>query len=327
MLAAVTGTLALATACGDGGGVGPNDPPVANFTQTCTGRACTFDDTSTDDNGVTSRTWDFGGDGTSSQENPSHTFSADGTFDVTLTVTDGGGETATKTTAVTVANAAPTANFTAACTGGSCAFTNTSTDGDGTVASQTWDFGDPASGAANTSSDVNGAHSYTVTATTQFTVTLTVTDNAGATATATRTVSISPPATLECPDGSSCTIDLTERSIVTITLTNRDCQFIGNKLEITAPILQTLFTDGCAEPVNTVYSINQGNPFDANTSIEARFTQGTPGTPPPTPPVAPQIRVTGTHPDWKLEIDDGGTGPGEPDFNDIVLTVHAEAAP
>jgi hypothetical protein len=91
--------------------------------------------------------------------------------------------------------------------------------------------------------------------------------------------------------------------------------------------MQVLFTNGCAEPVLTVYQLNQGNPFEAGTEIQARFTQGTPTTPPPTPPVAPQIRVEGTYPEWTLSIDDGGTGPNEPDFNDIVIRVNAVPAP
>jgi hypothetical protein len=39
--------------------------------------------------------------------------------------------------------------------------------------------------------------------------------------------------------------------------------------------------------------------------------------------------VTGAFPDWTIEFDDGGdpTGAGEPDYNDIVLAVHATAAP
>ena len=58
-------------------------------------------------NGITNRTftssWDFGGDGTSTEESPTHTFSAEGTYEVKLTVTasDGVVGTATETIEVT----------------------------------------------------------------------------------------------------------------------------------------------------------------------------------------------------------------------------------
>lgn len=338
LLVMATGVLVLASACGGDGppGVDENDAPVADFvppTNCTAGVACNFTSTSTDDAAVTTWSWDFDGAGTApnaTTASASFTFAAEGSFPVALTVGDAEGLTHSVTRNVAVAapaNTQPTAGFTTACNGGACTFTNTSTDPDGTIASQTWDFGDPSS-PSNTSNAVTGAHTYTVAAATvQYTVTLTVTDNDAATATATQTVSISPPANLECPDGSSCTIDVTERSVVTVRMFARACQFDGNKLEIIAPIMQIIFTNGCAEPVGAVYQLNQGNPFEAGTQIQARFTQGTPTTPPPTPPVAPQIRVEGSYPNWTLSIDDGGTGPNEPDYNDIVLTVTATAAP
>lgn len=50
-------------------------------------------------NGITDRTftsaWDFGGDGSSTEENPSHTFSGEGTYTVKLTVTASDGVTGT----------------------------------------------------------------------------------------------------------------------------------------------------------------------------------------------------------------------------------------
>ncbi|MDW3645752.1 MAG: PKD domain-containing protein [Bacteroidia bacterium] len=58
-------------------------------------------------NGITNRTftssWDFGGNGTSTEENPSHTFTEEGTYEVKLTVTasDGVMGTATETIMVT----------------------------------------------------------------------------------------------------------------------------------------------------------------------------------------------------------------------------------
>ena len=76
----------------------PNQPPVAAFTVTCTGLSCGFADGSTDSDGtVTAWHWDFG-DGTSSAErNPSHAYTADGTYQVTLTATDDRGATSSVT--------------------------------------------------------------------------------------------------------------------------------------------------------------------------------------------------------------------------------------
>jgi PKD repeat protein len=324
LLAALTGALVLGSACGDDGPTGSNTPPVANFTApSCTaGVACTFTDASTDDNAVTGWDWDFG-DATphATTEDPAHTYAAAGTYNVVLTVTDAAGLTGTRTVAVTVAApAALAASFTFTCDAGDCAFTNTST---GPVASYLWDFGDPTSGALNTSNLEDPTHAFAVTSVTDFTVTLTVSDNAAGTDVETQTVSVSPPAGLTCA-GVDCTLDLTSPATVTVTVTAVDCQFTGNAFAITAPIQETVFTDGCSLAPNTVFNINGGAAFPDNTSLEAQFTQGAggPNDPPKGPPAT---RVTGTFPEWTVEFDDGGdpTGVGEPDFNDIVLTVRA----
>ncbi|MBK8005776.1 MAG: PKD domain-containing protein [Gemmatimonadetes bacterium] len=83
-----------------------NQPPVANFTVNCnTGKArqCAFDGTSSsDDVGVVSYSWNFG-DGTIGSVNPTkHTYPTSGSKTVTLTVTDGGGLTNSKTVVITV---------------------------------------------------------------------------------------------------------------------------------------------------------------------------------------------------------------------------------
>ena len=66
------------------------------------------------------------------------------------------------------------AAFTQTCTGLTCAFTDGSTDADGSIAARSWTFGDGA-----TSSQTNPSRTYAAAGT--YTVTLTVTDDDGAT--------------------------------------------------------------------------------------------------------------------------------------------------
>jgi serine protease len=85
------------------GGPPVDAPPVAAFTFSCTGLSCTFNGTgSTDDNGITSHAWSFGDGATASGATASHTFAAGGTYTVTLTVTDTGGQTGALSSPVTV---------------------------------------------------------------------------------------------------------------------------------------------------------------------------------------------------------------------------------
>jgi PKD repeat protein len=79
--------------------------PVADFTGTPTSitapAAVTFTDATT--GVVASRSWNFGDGGTSTSQNPSHTYSAPGAYTVTLTATGpGGSHTKTRTSYVTV---------------------------------------------------------------------------------------------------------------------------------------------------------------------------------------------------------------------------------
>ncbi len=105
-----------------------NQPPVADFTFACIDLTCDFTNTSTDTDGtVDGFAWDFGDGNTSTLENPSHTFAADGIYSVILTVTDDAGDSDFVQQSVTVitGNQSPTADFTFACTDLACSFDGT----------------------------------------------------------------------------------------------------------------------------------------------------------------------------------------------------------
>jgi len=99
------GSFKLSLVAADIGGGSSNVPPVANFSDSISGLTVNFTDSSTDSDGtIASRSWNFGDGGTSTATNPSHTYSAAGTYTVSLTVTDNGGATNTKTQSVTVSS-------------------------------------------------------------------------------------------------------------------------------------------------------------------------------------------------------------------------------
>ncbi len=164
-----------------------NISPTAALSANCTLLSCTFTDQSSDSDGtIASRSWNFGDGGTSSLQNPSHTYAGAGTYTVALTVTDNQGASGSTSKSVTVsaANQNPTAAFSASCANLGCAFTDLSSDRDGTIASRAWNFGD-----GGTSSLQNPSHSYAAAGT--YTVSLTVTDNQGASNATSQSVTVS----------------------------------------------------------------------------------------------------------------------------------------
>lgn len=120
--------------------------PVAHFgvsdSIACLGFSISFSDSSS---GVgLAYLWDFGDGNTSTQQNPSHTYAANGNYTVTLTVTDVNGCDSTVADSNVIQIIPVTAGFTAAPTSASCPpllvnFTDTSLF---SINSWTWDFGD-----------------------------------------------------------------------------------------------------------------------------------------------------------------------------------------
>ena len=336
MSSAVLGLLA---ACG-GGGTGPsNAAPTAAFNApTCTLLVCNFDAApSTDGDGtVTGWSWNFAdassGSNTANTQQASHTFSAPGTYTVSLTVTDNDGATNSVTHDVTVSNVpnqAPVADFTPSCNSRVCAFTNASTDADGTFTSS-WNFGDGSVASTETSP----SHNYTSASGNTFTVTLTVTDNGGLTATKTAQVDVSPPATLTCGSTPDCSLTLTAATHVTVTLVSSSCQLAGNTFKVTitspgggAPVEETLFDDGCNQtkfPPGTSFQLQTNAIFAAGTQIQASVISGS-----TILEIPPALRLTPTsaYPSWTLEFDDGAKAHeppnNAPDFDDLIIRIDA----
>ena len=168
--------------------------PVAHFNTSpnpaVAGQTVQFTDAST--NSPTSWSWSFGeaasASNISTAKNPSHVFSAAGSYTVKLTVSNAAGSSSSTATVVVNAPtvAPPVASFSATYSGTAFTeqFTDTST---GTVSSWSWNFGDPGSGAANTSTVRNPLHKFSKSAT--FVVTLTV-RNSGGSSTSTRSVTV-----------------------------------------------------------------------------------------------------------------------------------------
>ena len=154
-----------------------------------------FDQSSDPGGNIASWSWDFDDGGNSSAQNPLHTFATSGAYDVTLTVTSGGGATSSVTRRITARNAPPTANFTfnpaTPDLGEMVTFSaGGSSDPDGTIVSYEWDFNNDGL------TDVTGS-----TVTRAFSVVgarpvrLRVTDNEGAPASVTKVVPVqaTPP--------------------------------------------------------------------------------------------------------------------------------------
>jgi PKD repeat protein len=131
--------------------------------------------------------WEFGGMGSSTMQDPLFTFMDDGSYIITLTVTDEDGSTDTVAHTVTILDLAPTAQFSWSPEpqdeGSPVQFTDQSTSYPDDIVSWSWDFGD-----SGTSSQQNPGHTYGDNGI--YPVTLTVTDDDGSTDAITYNVTI-----------------------------------------------------------------------------------------------------------------------------------------
>ena len=247
--------------------------PVADFAWAPNYLAVTFTDGST--NNPTAWAWDFGDGYTSVQQNPIHTYAKEGTYNVTLTATNGAGASAPVSQSVTVtAPPPPTASFTVDKSSGlvplTVSFTDTSS---GSPTSWQWDFGDNTG-----STQHNPRHTYNSEGT--FTVMLTA-SNAGGSTTAQKTITVTAPP----PPTASFTAD---------------------KSSGDAP-LTVAFTDtSTGNPTSWLWDFGDGTPSSTSTLENPTYQYLNPGTYTvtlvainaggPSDPVTTTITVTGSPP-------------------------------
>ena len=132
--------------------------------------------------------WDFGDGSTGTGVAPVHTYTADGTYNVTLIVNDGTVDSALSTTTANVSDTGPVASFTTDSpkpVGVVMTFSDTSTSHDG-ITVWNWNFGD-----GNTSGDQNPIHVYKSAGT--YPVTLTVKEADGGSDACTSNVTVTEP--------------------------------------------------------------------------------------------------------------------------------------
>ncbi|MDB5202782.1 MAG: hypothetical protein JWQ27_2191 [Ferruginibacter sp.] len=177
-----------------------NPLPTVAFTASlpsCATRTINFTDGSSPNAGtITTWQWSFGDPGSipnnsSTLQSPSHVFSAAGTYNVNLLVTTDKG-CANNATQPVVINKLPVAGFILpeVCLLDPFAqFTDTSKiDAPGSITAWKWNFGDPASGANNTSTVQNATHTYPAVGT--YNVQLIAFSNSGCTDTLTQQLTV-----------------------------------------------------------------------------------------------------------------------------------------
>lgn len=214
--------------------VHPLPTAAFNFSApSCVTRTISFTDNSVPNVGaVNSWSWDFGdpasgASNTSAVQNPTHVFATPGTYTVTLVVGNDEGCTSTAVQRTVTVSTLPSAAFTLpeVCLLDPFAqFTDNSTSiNPATIATWQWNFGDPGSGANNTSAVQNAQHTYSAVG--NYNVRLVVTANNGCTDTLTQQLTVNggnPVANfIQLNPASSCSSD-------TVSIQNKSTIASGN---------------------------------------------------------------------------------------------------
>ncbi len=172
-----------------------NPLPTANFTSSnplCETKTVTFTDGSAANAGtLTGWAWAFGDGSTAAIQNPVHTYTTAGTYNVTLQVTSSKGCVSSVLNRSITVQPQPIPGFIipeVCLTDSYAQFTDTSKIASGSITSWSWNFGDPASGANNTATGPNPQHKFNTIGI--YNVALTVTSNSGCVSTLQQPITI-----------------------------------------------------------------------------------------------------------------------------------------
>jgi hypothetical protein len=116
-----------------------------------------------------------------------------------------------------------------------------------------------------------------------------------------------------CVSGGSiidCQIILVNAGGLNVAVKSTSCTAPDNKIELLSPVNSVLTTNGCQLATGQTWAFP--GPYAAGTEVKLRVTSAQLQFP-------PQLRVTGSYPNWEVSFEDGG----DADLNDIVLTVTA----
>ncbi|MBK7289473.1 MAG: PKD domain-containing protein [Chitinophagaceae bacterium] len=217
---------------------------------------------------ITGWNWNFGDPGsgaanTSTLDNPTHTFSTWGNYNVTLDVTTSNGCRSTTNTTPVFVNPLPSPDFSfppSVCLpSANVVFANASSIADGTASTFTylWDFGDPASGGANSSTGSGPSHIYNAVG--PYNVNLQVTSGAGCVLATTKVLNTIHPQ----PTG-SFTVDRDDICIgESFSFTDN-----SNPADGTTTTWEWMMSDGNTRSVPTFnYTYGSAGEFDVNLVI------------------------------------------------------------
>ncbi|MBK7213576.1 MAG: PKD domain-containing protein, partial [Bacteroidales bacterium] len=194
------------------------EAPIVEFSNSspsCSGSDVLFADQTILNSGYIVRwNWNFG-DGNSqtiyfpASAATAHQYLQSGNFNVVLTVYTSDSCSAQLSRTITIGSA-PNAAFTSSgsCQGTAVEFLDASSVAGSQITGRNWNFGDPASGSANSSTLQNPSHVYSTAGT--YTVQLIVTSASGCNDTVTNSVTVGLPPTVDFSATSGCNGDTTQ---------------------------------------------------------------------------------------------------------------------